>query len=524
MPTRHVVMCLSWLALVATFTAVEAPRAAPAQPAAAAGPILLLPPGEVVPLPPPGTASQMPLPNYDQDEDTRNEWSKKEFPHWGECRWMPIEWGGKALDTQPGTAAERQAIRQALEKAVAFLQTAPVGHPPIGICPWVVSAGADGRLDEGRAFQSSFMLANWGSKTLSRRTPGARVSRGELLHLIFTFNQLPGERVSPGSPFTFKDSQGEFFAEGQPDGLFQGFPAYFSPANPDENYLVIPRNNRPLFRPVAVGRMLRWQLTQFDEELTRLRATLDSARRQYDDAASLTAQADEERIIALRIERERATTPAAQARVRASREAEVAAATKALRDQWDVAASPDHPFNVATRRRAEAQARLASLPADEAQRPACLIPRERSYITPDIAPAGTSTCAHNLVERNPDYYDKTLPPTALQLLVLSRFSWVPPIGGLPGDRYRSTWANRHTIWGLDWQKLRRDVLGATEPFDIAKVAPYAGVPRAVPADMRRAQPADTVTSPDSPAVAPAGPGALAAPAGTFRLAAGQAFD
>jgi hypothetical protein len=73
------------------------------------------------------------------------------------------------------------------------------------------------------------------------------------------------------------------------------------------------------------------------------------------------------------------------------------------------------------------------------------------------------------------------------------------------------------IWGLDWQKFRRDVLGATEPFDIAKVAPYAGVPRSLPDSVRSAQPRETVTSPGSPAVAPAGPGALAAPPGTFRL-------
>lgn len=61
------------------------------------------------------------------------------------------------------------------------------------------------------------------------------------------------------------------------------------------------------------------------------------------------------------------------------------------------------------------------------------------------------------------------------------------------------------------------MLGATEPFDIAKVAPYAGEPRPLPDSVRSAQPRETVPSPDSPAVAPPGPGALPAPAGTFRL-------
>lgn len=500
--------------LISVATIVSAP-ALRAQPTKPLGPILLLPPGQLVPLPARGTPSEMPLPDYDKDEDRRNEWSKKEFPHWGECRWMPTGWGGKPLDRQPGSAAQRETIRRNLEKAIAFLQTAPVSNPPFGICPWVVSAGADGRIDQGHAFESSFLLANWASKTLSRRSPGSTVSRGELLHLGFTFNALPGQRVSP--EMLQEDGQGEIFAAGEPTGLFQGFPAYFSLGNWDENYLVIPRNNRPLFRPVLLGRMVRWQLARFDEELSRLQASITDARREYDGYFTANARAEEERIIGLRIERQRATTDADKKRIRANREAEVIASTALLRARWDIAADPDHPFNVATRRRAEAQARLTGLSSEDSRRPACLVKREQSYITPDIATAGDASCSFALVERNPDYYDKSLPPTALQLLVLSRFSWITPIGGLPGERYRHTWANRHTIWGLDWQKFRRDVLGATEPFDIAKVAPYAGVPRSLPDSVRSAQPRATVPSPDSPPVAAAGPGGLSAPAGTFRL-------
>lgn len=482
---------------------------------ASQGPILLLPPGQVVPMPAPGAKSEMPLPDYDKDEDRRNEWSQKEFPHWGECRWMPTEWGGKPLGTDLGTVAQRQDIRQSLEKAMAFLKTAPIGNPPMGICPWVVSAGHEGRINQGYAFESSFLVANWASKTLSRNTPGGRVIRGALHHLVFNFNAMPGQWISPENPF--EDSEGEFFAEGQPNGLFQGFPAYISLSNADDNYLVIPRNNRPLFRPVTVGRMMRWQLTRFDKEIAEQRAMMDGAKQEYDNFFAPAAKAEEERIIAIRIERQRATTPEAQARIRASREAEIANATKKLRERWDTSLNPNHPFSIATRRKAEAQARLAGLSAVEGQRAACLIKREQIYITPDIAAAGSASCSFNLVERNPDYYDKTLPPTAPQLLVLSRFSWVPPIGGLPGERHRNRWANRHMIWGLDWQKFRRDVLGATEPFDIAKVAPYLGVPRSLPDNLRSAQPRVTVASPDSPAVAPASAGALAAPPGTFKL-------
>lgn len=467
------------------------------------GPIQLLPPGQVVPMAAADAPSEMPLPAYDKDTDTRNEWSRQEFPHHGECRWMPVDWGGKPTAGKD-TPAERQAIRVALEKAMTFLKTAPVANPPMGICPWVVSAGSDGAIDMGFAITSSFSVANWASTTLHRDRPGGRIVKGELLHLVFTFNQMPGGRVSPpyASPFELVDEQGEFFLAGQPTGLFQGLPAYFSLGNADENYLVVPLNNRPLFRPVQVARLLRWQVAQFDKEIAQLQAAIDGAKREYDGYFSPSAPQDEERIIARRIENERARTPELQARIRASREAEVARATAALRAKWDVSGMPEHPFNVATRRRTEAKARLAGVPAADASAPACLIPRKESYVTPDIGVAGRDGCAVGLVERNPDYYDRTLPRTALQLLVISRFSWVPPFGGLPGERHRPIWANRHMLWGLDWQKFRRDVLGGVAPFDIAAVAPYAGELRPLPPEAAAGTPRVTVASPDSPPVAP----------------------
>jgi hypothetical protein len=469
-------------------------------------PFVLLPPGQLVPMPAAGTKSALPLPDYDKDEDLRNDWSKREFPQWGECRWMPTEWGGRPVGPKPGTAAQQQAIRRSIESVITFLKTAPVGNPPIGLCPWPVSAGHDGFVTGGHAQQFSFMLANWPSTILSRTTPNGRVSMTALQHLQFTFNSLPLQRISPEGPF--EDSQGEFFAEGQPDGLFQGLPAYFRSHNADESYLVIPRNNRALFRPVSVGRMIRWQLATFDKEIASLRASMASAKAEYDGYFTTAAKAEEARIVAIRIERERATTADAQQRIRANREAEVAASTARLKARWDASTQPDHPFNIATRRKGEAQARLTSLNAADTNASACLIKREQSYVTPDIAASGDAACAFNLVEENPDYYDRSLSPAAPQLLVIARFNWVPPVGGLPGTRYRARWANSHVAWGLDWQKFRRDLLGATEPFDIAKVTPYLGVPRALPDSLRRFRPRAMVASSNSPPLAPAGVGAV----------------
>lgn len=501
------------MTLVAIATVISMSAAAQSGPS----PILLLPPGQVVPLPPRGTPSEMPLPDYDGDEDRRNEWSKKEFPHLGECRWMPLAWGGKPPMRRITTVAETQAIQRSLEQVIGFLKTAPVADPPFGICPWVVAAGSDEQLDEGFALRSSFWVANWPGQHLSRNKPGGRIVKGYTLgHLQFFFNTLPGHLISPRntSGLEMADAQGEFFPAGQPIGLFQGFPAYFALSINDEGYLVIPRNNRPLFRPVRLDRMMRWQLIQLDKEIKQIRSAIDNARTEYDGFFGPTAQADEERIIARRIENERARTPEAQARIRANRQAEMRERTEALRARWDVAAIPDHPLNLATRRKAAAESRLVSLSATEAQAPACLIDRERGSATPGLATSGNPDCSIDLVERNPDFYDRSLPRTALQILVIGRFSWVAPAGGLPGSRYRYLFANRHMLWGLDWQKFRSEVLGAPAPFDIATVAPYSGTPRPLPPDAMTGAPRATVASPDSPALAPAS--AMAMPAEEFR--------
>lgn len=87
--------------------------------------------------------------------------------------------------------------------------------------------------------------------TLSRDKPGGRITCGKLLHIGFTFNALPGDRISPAdaAPFRRVDDRGEFFIDSEPRGLFQGLPLCFSLNNYDENDLVITLHNRRLFRP-----------------------------------------------------------------------------------------------------------------------------------------------------------------------------------------------------------------------------------------------------------------------------------
>ncbi len=445
-------------------------------------PVVLANPGELVPLPPAGTPS-VTRSSHDDDPDGRNEWSKKEFPANGECRWLPTLWGGKPGGGAKVTPAEREAVKTQLERVIAGLKTAPVVNPPVGFCPLVTTAGSDDLIELGFALRSSFTLWNWTTRDLSRNAPNGPLRKGEMPALRFSFNRLPG--AQDVGEFAAADAEGEFYSDARITYLFQGFPV-FGAADASAFHdatltLVIPLNNRPLFRAMPLGRVIRWQISEQDKELGRLKSIIETAKQQYDAFFGPAARAEEERIIGLRIERQAARTAEQQAKVRANRAAEVEASTKDLKAKWDVAANADHPFNVLTRRRAEAQARLTKLTPADAARPACLI--RRGTEPPDIAEAGDAACSFGLIEHNPDYFDRRLPRTQVQIMSLYGLSDRGPGGGLPGTT-RYPWTNGYTIYGLDWQKTRREFLGATTPFDLAAVLPGVAAPATPPTETR----------------------------------------
>lgn len=437
-------------------------------------PVILAHPGELVPLPAAGTPS-IAISPHDDNPDLRNEWSKQEFPARGECRWLPTLWGGKPSGGANVSPVDRAAIKVQLERVIAGLKTAAVFNPPVGFCPLVSTAGSDDLIEAGFALQSSFVLWNWTTRDLSRKTPNGPLRKGEMSPLSFRFNRLP--KAQDIGEFSASDAQGEFYSDARISYLFQGFPV-FGAADASAFHdatltLVIPLNNRPLFRAVPVNRVIRWQINELSKELTRLKSIIETARQQYDAYFVPAALAEEERIIRLRIERQAARTPEQQAKVRANREAEVEASTKDLRTQWDIAANPHHPFNLATQRKAQAEARLAKLAAEDAKRPACLI--RRGTEPPEVAVAGDAACTFGLIEHNPDYYDRSLPRTRIQIMTIYGLSDRGPGGGLPATT-RYPWANGYTTYGLDWQKIRREFLGATAPFDLAAVLPGISAP------------------------------------------------
>lgn len=429
---------------------------------------VLLAPGQV--LPPPDLTAPVRYSPRGTEVDRRNEWTKAEFPFGNQpCRWLPPGWrsnaGGQVV---PGiTTAQIAAQRREIQKVLDHLATAPVFNPPIDFCPIASSVGPEwpheGKLfqDEGggHALRASFMQGNWPVLDIQRSRPGGPLSFGEITHLIYRFNTIPtdfgGVSLDGYNAMEGNDDLGHFYSKPVPTGMFQGFPVY------RERNLMIARNDRPVWRPVRRDRLLRWQIAQVSERLGLELRRVEEARRELAAMDTPEAQAAEERLIALRAERHYGGA-SGMARSRASREAELADTRAKLRDEINTALPTNRVF-IETARKKLAEETLAGLTPAQAAAAGCLDTDERNkYITVAVEEVDHPNCRYDMVEANPDYFDKTLPREAIQLVVIARFPHNPPTGGLPAQRDMNFWANGYAVWGLDWQKFRREVLGGGE--------------------------------------------------------------
>ena len=168
----------------------------------------------------------------------------------------------------------------------------------------------------------------------------------------------------------------------------------------DGGLLVIARADRPLFRPAAFERLARWVLAELDHRQFEAR-TGASARARADKAATL---------------------------------------------------------------RRELNASLAGMSAAERAAPGCFAADEVEFGSRIslVVPAGDARCATRMVEPNPDYFDRSLPPSAIQLVTLRSLPPEPPRGGLVGVRrgqQKVAWMNQAIFWGADWTAFRASVLG-----------------------------------------------------------------
>ena len=135
-----------------------------------------------------------------------------------------------------------------------------------------------------------------------------------------------------------------------------------------------------------------------------------------------------------------------------------------LADPWVQSARGEKERTELIAQRERAVAQLVALSGDAAAAPACLsYPASQIIAFDRIVAAGDHECLTPLAERNPDLYDRTLPRSAPQVLVIEpnfAFADGPPAGPRPTQREVSRWASRHLVWGIDWRAVRRDYLGA----------------------------------------------------------------
>jgi hypothetical protein len=135
-----------------------------------------------------------------------------------------------------------------------------------------------------------------------------------------------------------------------------------------------------------------------------------------------------------------------------------------LADPWVQSARGEKERTELMAQRASAVAQLAALSGDAAAAPACLsYPASQIIAFDRIVAVGDRECLTPLAERNPDLYDRALPRSAPQVLVIEpnfAFADGAPAGPRPTQREITRWASRHVVWGIDWRAVRRDYLGA----------------------------------------------------------------
>jgi hypothetical protein len=408
----------------------EARRAPPATP-----PVVLAPPGQVrtatwpAPPPPPATPAFA--------TDAPCDWLPDSAPAAAPPRSAP---GGAARPASVETAAETAALRAQIDRVGAFFKAQPAIHPAIGVCPIFHNRGSTRQRAEGFAMVGFFGVGYWPAEWLERRN-GRLVFDGEIGHAWADVNQI---RLD-GSRFTIRDARGEMFEPVPVTHEMQGFPVYGG------RQLVVTRHDRPLFRPASTERLLRWQLGEIGIALPPAQAQAEREAANLERMSSPEQLARDEQTLQRRAQ---LSFGGDLSRARASWEAERAAEVERLRARADTT-RPDHPVALLTQLQAESQARLAALTPERAAEPGCLSPRIRGTTVVDVVPVDDPACVRPMVEPNPDYFDRTLPPSAIQVISFREFDIDPERHGAKRDRA----ARANFFWGVDWQRLRREVMG-----------------------------------------------------------------
>ena len=319
--------------------------------------------------------------------------------------------------------AEAQAIGRNLKNIQAVLMATPTGANPVGFYfmpspMWTSSARKDEPIEQG--------LSIFPLHFVEFRQAGVWKldMNGETESVSYNINQLG--QIERASPAILEEPgpNGEthpMFAPPLPVGVLGGFPVY-------GDTLYIARPGRALWKAVTVVRAMKAAMRRYaldrDGAEHRLAASKQRARE--------LSTGEYEQHELEKFEKEwgslRNTNPGDyeerkrmwMAPVLRQRDEALNAANAPRGDRKsDWYWNPLDAF-------AEAQRRLAGLTAEEGAAPACFekaVNGEGRYAMPgEVRGWAAGAACQALVETNPDYYDRALPRTAVQLITVTSIS------------------------------------------------------------------------------------------------------
>jgi hypothetical protein len=327
--------------------------------------------------------------------DGRPDHDRVEFPLDGPCRWLPL-----SLPTrnEPGraqrTEAELREQFRLLERLRDFLGTAPVLDPPIGLCPELAVLLVGNGRVAGHAFRVRARLGIWQAGDLRRDAPGGQLIKDAELRWLDI--RVNELDLATASTYAFSERMSDESGVFFPEPVQTGWFQGFPVYS--ERIVIARDTTQPLLRPVRLDRALRWFIADRTRQL-----------------------------------------------------AETTGADKTSTDMR-------HRF---TREQADAQVRLKTLTPDEAAAPACLTAPAASLALFDgVARVGTPGCRVALVEDNPALFDRRVSRAAAQVVTVGTAGVLAagrPSAARPTSPQK-LWALGHLLYGLDWRRLRQELM------------------------------------------------------------------
>lgn len=379
-----------------------------------------------------------PLPPSSEGPGT---WAPWRANYYNEAPGLGKEWG---LDAKQLATFDRN-----LQYLVSLLRQAPVLQEASTIRLWTPSGSlisgvgpVDGVPTERLPAMGSVMIGPWIAAWTKRDAKGQLRAAGETSHFMLRVNMIPGQSQASW----MKDDEGVFFALYRFPSPIPGTMALGAP----QNALLVPRPGRPdPYVPVSRERVIRAQIASYKDADRNLESSLRSARQQLADYNSPPSLAKRQKDI----EKE------AEGYVRLNRMTEAAALERAkARDQAYVkrleeAANPPatSPAFFFTRKRDELKAQLEAMSPAERAAPAWVSaasnwqPERYAFAEPNASGAVP------LVRRNPDFFDKSLPRTAVQIVDISKLDRYGTAAVASPERVNPPdLANVHLLRQINW--------------------------------------------------------------------------